>query len=204
MKMDGNKPDKKRKLGLGGVFPVLLMGILLAFFVSNNTMGLKGTSDNAVDADCKSHLYQIGHRLYSMAKKSDSKALKGATIPDLLREAAHGGDLDEKCLHCSANGAPYLVFSVPAALFFQHSEIATADPVPIVMDSPGAHGRLGTNVLYSDGSVRGLTTEEAEALVAEKLPAPLIPNPAYGRVRSEGGESHLVLTKNVSPKPETP
>ena len=180
MTMDGNKPDKKRKLGLGGVFLIILMGILVAFFFSNNTMGLKGPNDNLIAADCASHLHEIGHYLNRMADffrvvhdsnvrvyGNDSEALKGATIPDLLRYAAHSGELDEKCLHCPANGAPYHVFSVPATLFFQHSEIATANPVPIVMDSPGAHGKLGANVLYSDGSVKRLTSEEVEKILAE-------------------------------------
>ena len=171
--MDGDKTDKKWQLGLGGVFLILLVGILLALFFSNNTMGLRGPSDNLIAADCTSHLHRIGHHLYSRAKENDSEALKGATIPDLLREAAHSGELDEKCLHCPANGAPYHVFSVPAALFFLHNEIATANPVPVVMDSPGAHGKLGANVLYSDGSVKCLTAEEAEKLVAEQSPVPI-------------------------------
>ena len=164
--MDGDKPDKKRKLGLGGVFLIILIGIPVTFFFSNNTMGLKGPSDNLIAADCASRLHQIGNHLVR-TKENDSEALNGATIHDLLREAAHGGKLDEKTLHCPANGAPYHVFSVPAALFFQHNEIATANPVPIVMDAPGAHGKLGANVLYSDGSVKRLPSEEVETIIAQ-------------------------------------
>ena len=171
--MDGNKPDKKWQLGLGGVFLILLVGILVAFFVPNKTMGLMGPRDRAKAANCASHLYQIGLHLSLMENENDSEALKGATIPDLLREAAHGGDLDETLLHCPANGAPYRVFSLPAALCFQHKENATANPVPIIMDAPGAHGKLGSNVLYSDGSFKLVPPEEAEKLVSEYSPVPL-------------------------------
>ena len=164
MTMDGDKPDKKWQLGLGGVFLILLMGILLALFVPNKTFGLMGPSDRAKAANCASHLYQIGHYLNRMANENDSEARKGATIPDLLREAAHSGELDEKCLHCPATGAPYHVLSVSAMLLFQRSEDAA--PIPIVMDAPGAHGKLGSNVLYSDGSFKLVSPEEAEKILA--------------------------------------
>ena len=161
--MDGNKPDKKRKLGLGGVFLILLVGILVALFVPNKTFGLMGPSDRAVAAECASRLHQIGNLLVR-AKENDSEALKGATIPDLLREAAHSGELDEKSLHCPATGAPYHVLSVPAMLVFLRSEDAA--PIPIVMDAPGAHRKLGANVLFSDGSFKLVPPEEAEKILA--------------------------------------
>ena len=161
--MNGNRPDKKRKLGLGGVFLIILIGILVALFVSNNTIGLRGPSDNAVAADCMSRLHRIGNLLVR-ENENDSEALKGATIPDLLREAAHSGELDETLLHCPATGAPYHVLSVPAMLVFQRSEDAA--PIPIVMDAPGAHGKLGSNVFYSDGSFKLVPPEEAEKILA--------------------------------------
>ena len=161
--MDGNRPDKKRKLGLGGVSLILLLGILVALFIFNKTTGLTGPSDNLIAADCASRLHQIGNLLVR-AKENDSEALKGATIPDLLREAAHSGELDEKCLHCPATGAPYHVYSVPSILIFQRSEDAA--PIPIVMDAPNAHGKLGSNVLFSDGSFKLVPPEEAEKIIA--------------------------------------
>ena len=67
--------------------------------------------------------------------------------------------------------APYLVFSVPASVVFDKS---LQEPVPILMCPPGAHGgKRGSMVLYSDGSQKSLTTEEAEKLVAEQSPVPL-------------------------------
>ena len=162
--MDGNKPDKKWQLGLGGVFLILLVGILLALFVPNKTFGLMGPRDRAKAAYCAHHLHQIGHYLSLMAKEKDSEVLNGATIPDLLREAAHSGELDETLLHCPATGAPYHVLSVPAAQIFQRSEDAA--PIPIVMDAPGAHSKLGSNVLFSDGSFKLVSPEEAEKILA--------------------------------------
>ena len=173
--MDGNKPDKKWQLGLGGVFLILLVGILLALFVPNKTFGLMGPSDRAKAAYCAHHLHQIGHYLSLMAKEKDSEALNGATIPDLLREAAHSGELDETLLHCPATGAPYHVLSVPASPIFLHSE--NSSPIPIVMDAPGAHGKLGSNVLYSDGSFKLVPPEEAEKILAGFSSMPINANP---------------------------
>ena len=66
---------------------------------------------------------------------------------------------------------PYLVFPVPASVVFDES---LQPPVPILMCPPGAHGEeRGSMVLYSDGTTKPLTTEEAEKLVAEQSPFPL-------------------------------
>lgn len=66
---------------------------------------------------------------------------------------------------------PYLVFPVPASAVLDGS---LQPPVPILMCPPGAHGEeRGSMVLYSDGTVKPLNTEEAEKLVAEQSPVPL-------------------------------
>lgn len=66
---------------------------------------------------------------------------------------------------------PYLVFPVPASAVLDGS---LQPPVPILMCPPGAHGgKRGSMVLYSDGSTKSLTAEEAEKLVAEQSPVPL-------------------------------
>ena len=68
--------------------------------------------------------------------------------------------------------SPYLVFPVPASVVFDES---LHEPVPILMCPSGAHGdKRGSMVLYSDGSTKSLTIEEAEKLVAEHHPDPLI------------------------------
>ena len=66
---------------------------------------------------------------------------------------------------------PYLVFPVPASVVFDES---LQKPVPILMCRPGAHdGKHCSMVLYSDGTTKPLTQEEAEKLAAEKSPVPL-------------------------------
>lgn len=65
---------------------------------------------------------------------------------------------------------PYLVFPVSASVVFDKS---LQEPVPILMCPPGAHCKYGSMVLYSDGSTKIMTAEEAEKLVKEHLPSPL-------------------------------
>ena len=67
--------------------------------------------------------------------------------------------------------SPYLVFPVSASVVFDES---LQEPVPILMCRPGAHdGKYSSMVLYSDGTTKALTPEEAEKLVAEQSPVPL-------------------------------
>ena len=54
---------------------------------------------------------------------------------------------------------PYLVFPVSASVVFDKS---LQEPVPILMCPPGAHCKYGSMVLYSDGSTKKMTAEEAE------------------------------------------
>ena len=65
----------------------------------------------------------------------------------------------------------YLVFPVSASAVLDGS---LQPPVPLLMCPPGAHGdKRGSIVLYSDGSTKSLTAEEAEQLDAEHSPVPL-------------------------------
>ena len=66
--------------------------------------------------------------------------------------------------------ASYLVFPAPASAVFDKS---LQQPVPILMCPPNAHGKFGSIILYSDGSTKPLTPEEAERLVAEHHPKPI-------------------------------
>ena len=113
------------------------------------------------------------------------------TVADLIREAVRKDrqsslPLPEKAFVCRnvrdervflvrrrrmEVDAPYLVFPVPASVVFDQS---LQQPVPVLMCPPGAHGdKRGSMVLYSDGSTKSLTAEEAEKLVAEQSPVPL-------------------------------
>ncbi len=83
----------------------------------------------------------------------------------------------------------YLVFPAPASVVFDES---LQEPVPILMCPPGAHGdKRGSMILYSDGSQKSLTAEEAEKLVSEYSPVPLELKPETtdeSSVRSDDGE----------------
>ena len=85
--------------------------------------------------------------------------------------------------------SPYLVFPVPASVVFDES---LQKPVPILMCPPDAHdGKHCSMVLYSDGTTKPMTPEEAEKLVAEKSPVPLELKPETtdeSGVRSGDGE----------------
>ena len=103
------------------------------------------------------------------------------TIPILIREWHY----DWKPFFCPAPGFsyrdPFLAVLVPASILLNPEQ----DPVPILMCRPGVHGKYGTPVLYSDGTVQVLTTKEAEKLVAEQSPVPLeLENPDF-RTRQE-------------------
>ena len=75
-----------------------------------------------------------------------------------------------RCRRVEVN-SPYLVFPVPASVVFDES---LQEPVPILMCPPGAHGnKRGSMILYSDGTTKAMTSEEAEKLVAEHSPVPL-------------------------------
>ena len=114
-----------------------------------------------------------------------------STVADLIREAVGkerlaSSPIPEKNYYCRdvRDGRaglglhsrqeevvqPYLVFPAPASVVFDDS---LQPPVPILMCPPGAHGKLGSSILYSDGSVRRLSAEKAERLVAEQSPVPL-------------------------------
>ena len=98
------------------------------------------------------------------------------TIPILIREWHY----DWKLFFCPAPGFsyrdPFLAFPVPASILLNPEQ----DPVPILMCRPGVHGKNGTPVLYSDGTVHVLTTKDAEKLVAEQSPVPLeLENPDF-------------------------
>ena len=84
---------------------------------------------------------------------------------------------------------PYRVFPVPASVVFDES---LQKPVPILMCRPGAHdGKHCSMVLYSDGTTKPLTPEEAEKLVSEYSPVPLELKPETtdeSSVRSGDGE----------------
>ena len=180
MKFSWNKPIRERQLRPWEVFLVLLIGIPIALIISGAPqkflLEMPDAKNAARAADCLSRLNQLGKRLYDATHGEGFDPDAGWTIPDLIRESVHGGELDEKILHCPATGAPYSVFSIPAAVCTQHGGLVPANPVPVVMCRPDAHRRrkgvfyfpkeYGAMVLYSDGHVARVSQEEAEQLLS--------------------------------------
>ena len=147
----------------------------------------------AYRAQCGSHQRVIYRIMHEVPAGEEFELPPEWSVADLIREAVRrdrqaSAPIPEKDYFCR-NGryerkfkflnlrrrftevaAPYLVFPAPASAVLDGSLL---EPVPILMCPPGAHGKRGSNVLYSDGSVKKLTTEEAEKLVAEQSPVPL-------------------------------
>ena len=122
------------------------------------------------------------------------KVTPDMTVADLIREALRQDLLDGgpggKYLCCARTGEPYLVFSSPASVLLQEPE--PHKHIPIVMDPPHAHDESKSltfvcrhfyghsakyistvRVLYADGGIESISSEEAERLVAEKSPVPI-------------------------------
>ena len=140
----------------------------------------------------------IGRVLYNMARPDeDLEFWQGVkeplpeitpemTVADLIREALRRGFITGKELRCPHSKRPYLVVPVPASVLLQ-----PYDPqhrIPIIMDCPDSHVEtdfmvklfmakkyhLTARVLYADGGVGTISMEEAEKLVAEQHPVPLV------------------------------
>ncbi|MBP5586176.1 MAG: hypothetical protein J6Y92_07485 [Lentisphaeria bacterium] len=117
------------------------------------------------------------------------------TVADLIREALRQ-EMIGRCLSvenplcCARTGEPYLVFPAPASVLLQKE-----DPhkrIPVVMDPPHAHDESKSltfvcqlfyghsakyistaRVLYADGGIGTISSEEAEELVRKYHPEPM-------------------------------
>ena len=177
------REEKMRKRWHGCLIAVLVMMAFL-FLVLLFLSQLGRARPETVAAACRFDLKQA---YQSMGRFIRDHAEEGCeippdwTIPVLIREWY----LDGKTFFCPSPSFtyrdPYLAFPVPASVLLNPEQ----EPVPILMCRPGVHGKYGTPVLYSDGTVKVLTAEEAERLVAERSPVPLeIKRPDF-RARQE-------------------
>ena len=117
------------------------------------------------------------------------------TVADLIREALRQ-EMIGRILHvknplcCARTGEPYLVFPAAASVLLQEPE--PQNRIPIVMDPPHAHDESKSlafvcrlfyghcakyistvRVLYADGGIGTISSEEAEELVRKYQPEPL-------------------------------
>ena len=199
---------KFRKLGFRDasvVFLVLAVNLLILIFLQTSFWGTGVAPEQAGCAICNSQEHHIYKIMRDVSDGEEFELPPEWTVADLIREAYRkdrqgARPLEEKYYSCrnirrvrvktfpylrrerAEVYRPYLVFLAPASVVFDES---LRQPVPILMCPPGAHDKYGSMVLYSDGSTKKLTAEEAGKLVAEQSPVPLELETTDFRTRQE-------------------
>ena len=189
--MDWKKQFKVHDLSFRDTCIIFLVIAVNLFILMLITSGPNPKAVSAAfRAKCGSNQQQIYKLMCEFSGEEGVELPPEWTVADLIREAAVGKDRQSPypqrfiCRNVRyvrsfpylkrqrvEVTSPYLVFPEPASVVFDQS---LRQPVPILMCPPGAHGdKRGSMVLYSDGSTKSLTTDEAEKLVAEQSPVPL-------------------------------
>ena len=191
--MDWKQQFKIHDLSFRDTCIILLLLAFISFILIQIDFGQVNPEavSKAYRTMCASRQQAIYGIMRDLPDGEDFELPPGWTVADLIREAV-GKDrrasspIPGKEFFCRnvfyesafllfhrkrrAVAQPYLVFPMSASVVFDKSQ----QPVPILMCPPGAHGdKHGSMVLYSDGTVEKLTTEEAERLVAEQHPIQL-------------------------------
>ena len=168
------------------VLLVLAVNLLILIFI----LPSQWDSETASAAACAGNQRWIYRIMSEFLDEEGLELPPEWTVADLIREAKDRQSshmLPEETFACrnvryvrvfpylrrtrTEVNSPYLVFPVPASVVFDES---LPQPVPVLMCPPGAHGgKHGSIILYSNGSTRILTPEEAEKLVAKYSPVPL-------------------------------
>ena len=168
--------EKMRKCWHGCLIMLLVMTAL--FFLGLMLLPPLGQpSEKGYYTDCYSKLIQLEKKIYWLAKvDKEREKPENWSVGDLIRDdlSRYDGEnrrMEELNLICPKDRQAYLIFPVPAHIGLYEESVQP--PVPIAMCRPGVHGKPGTPVLYSDGTVQVLTTRVAEKLVAEQHPVPL-------------------------------
>ena len=202
--IDAQEEKRLRKCWHGCLIAVLVM-IALFFLVLMLLPPLGQPSEHAFAVDCNSKLmfdWKLLRKILPFDKGDEAwTPPPDWTLVDLILESdkCKYPPVFRACFHIrpqtwiekkldrrESERLHYLVFPVSASAVFDDS---LQPPVPIVMCPPGAHREFGTNVLYSDGTVKVLTTKEAEKLVAEQHPEPLeLKRPEDKRESEQGDE----------------
>ena len=125
--------------------------------------------------DCRSILQTVYRSMPYYLSKLEEKGRElppDWMVPAMVQEMYENDGGNWRYFSCPVDGHrdPYLAFPAPVSVLLNPEK---QEPVPILMCRPGSHGKYGTNVLYSDRTVKILTTEEAEKLVMEQSPVPL-------------------------------
>ena len=183
---------KKRKMLGCGCLIALFAAVAALYFFMIFLPSMGTASPENIARYCRWKLQYTVHgnmlRYLSSLEEKGCELPPDRTIPVLLQEMHETRRMDWKSLSCPAPGFsyrdPFLAFPVPASILLNPAQ----EPVPILMCRPGNHREFGTPVLYSDGTVKTLTTKEAEKLVAEQHPVPLEIKRAEDKWESEPGD----------------
>ena len=176
--MDGKKqfrfPDSSVWQIIGFAFAMIVIGLFVFLLQLDYFQQIRTEAAVRVIL-CTNNLNCIGNEMHEVSSKEGFELPPEWTVADLIQaDVRKQMELKSVSLKgvfcCSKNKQPYLVFPVSASVALDKS---LQPPVPILMCPPGAHGKRGTPVLYSDGSVKRLTPEEAEKLVSDQSPVPL-------------------------------
>ena len=187
------REERKKRGCLRGFLIALFVVVaaLFSFMIFLSTMGRAGPEKIARYCGWNLHnnVYEDMLWYLSYLEEKGRELPPDWTIPVLIQEMHETRGMDRGLLSCPIQGErdPYLAFPAPVSVLLNPAE---QEPVPVVMCPPGNHRQYGTPVLYSDGTVKSLTTEEAEKLVAEQSPVPLeIKKPEYEyRTGQEAGK----------------
>ncbi len=216
--MDWKQQFKIHDLSFRDTCIILLLLAFISFILIQIDFGQVNPEavSKAYRTMCASRQQAIYGIMRDLPDGEDFELPPGWTVADLIREAV-GKDrrtsspIPGKEFFCRnvfyesafllfhrkrrAVAQPYLVFPMSASVVFDKSQ----QPVPILMCPPGAHGdKHGSMVLYSDGTVKSLTTKEAEKLVAEQHPVPLeIQRPEDERESEQGDEEAQIELKRL-------
>ena len=190
MTMDWKQQFRFRNLRFWNTSIILLLLAVNLFFLILSSNSWNVDSELGSCAVCGGHQRWIYKFIREVPGGEGFELPSEWTVADLIREAVRkdrqsSHPIQEKELICRnirkvrvhafpylrrervEVTSPYLVFPVPASIMFDDS---LQLPVPILMCPPGAHDQDGSMVLYSDGSTKKLTTEEADKLVSEYHP----------------------------------
>jgi len=196
MTMDGKGQSTNHSLGFRGICILLLAAAVCMLVVTLIDTGVPPPMRSIIRSlVCHQDRLPTIYRMMRDVPGETSDLPSEWTVADLIREAVRRDRQNphptpESRFRCKAVEQPYLVFPVSASVVFDES---LQPPVPILACPPGEHDKsphwfrkppkwatppghpweYGTPVLYSDGSILFLSTEDAEKLVAEQHPVPL-------------------------------
>ena len=126
-------------------------------------------SEKGYYTDCSSKLIQLEKKIYWLTKVDKVREKpENWSVCDLIRDdlSQYDGEnrrMEELNLSCPKDHhQAYLIF--PVSAYIGLYEDSVQPPVPVAM-CPGVHGKFGTPVLFSDGTVKALSKKEAEALM---------------------------------------